>query len=89
MARKAMKTEENPERAIGFRAPDKIHGALKSIAANLEMNGQAIGDHIPYERDILQWLIADLYLAGPDQWPKRLSEARSSCLKLMQPMKTR
>lgn len=85
MARKAVKTDDLPERMLGFRAPDKIHGALKSIAAGLEMSGQTVGDSIPYERDILQWLIADLYLAGPDEWPKRLNDARNSCLKLLKP----
>jgi hypothetical protein len=30
---------------------------------------------VPYERDILVWLVGELYMEGPEKWADRLSKA--------------
>lgn len=63
------------DRTLGFRAPDEVHGALKQIAGRLEMSKTEIGGRVPYERDILIWLVSDLWMEGPDKWANRLARA--------------
>jgi hypothetical protein len=83
VARKAAATTEAKqlERVVSFRAPDTIHGALKQITGKLEMSQCRIGGRVPFERDILNWLVADLYQAGPSNWPKRIEAAHAQFAK--------
>ena len=83
MARKtAAKLEPKQlERVVSFRAPDTIHGALKQITGKLEMSQCKVGGRVPYERDILNWLVADLYMQGPENWPKRIETAHAQFVK--------
>jgi hypothetical protein len=83
VARKAaVKTESKQlERVVSFRAPDTIHGALKQITGKLEMSQCRIGGRVPFERDILNWLVADLYQAGPTKWPERIESAHAQFVK--------
>lgn len=87
MARvKARKKEaEKPplDRAIAFRAPNQVHGALKKITGQLEMTNTIIDDHIPYERDIITWMIGEMYLDGPDKWPERIKLAHDRYVQFM------
>jgi len=63
------------DRAIAFRAPATIHGALKQITGKLEMDDYQLDGRVPYERDILVWLVGELYMEGPEKWADRLSKA--------------
>lgn len=77
MARKSAIQEEpkHLERVISFRAPDTVHGALKQIVGRLEIGQNKVDGRVPYERDILNWLIGELYMDGPDKWAKRITDA--------------
>ena len=83
MARKsAVKSDPKQlERVVSFRAPDTIHGALKQITGKLEMSQCKINGRVPYERDLLNWLIGDLYMSGPENWPKRIEAAHAQFVK--------
>ena len=72
---KKAKTETRQDKAIAFRAPSEIHGALKHITGILEMHNFQVDGRIPFERDILSWLVADLYKEGPEHWAERLAGA--------------
>jgi hypothetical protein len=72
------KAEAKADRAIAFRAPDEIHGALKQIAGRLEMSKIQIDGRVPYERDILIWLVSDLWMEGPEKWASRLTKAHDN-----------
>lgn len=77
MARKAAVKEDpkQQERVVSFRAPDTVHGAIKQIVGRLEMTQCKIDGRVPYERDILNWLIGELYMEGPDKWANRVTNA--------------
>lgn len=83
MARKSASKVETKqlERVVSFRAPDTIHGALKQITGKLEMSQCRIGGRVPFERDILNWLVADLYQSGPSKWPERIEQAHAEFVK--------
>lgn len=74
----APKAESVQDRAISFRAPDEVHGALKQIAGRLEMSKTQIDGRVPYERDILVWLVSDLWMDGPEKWASRLAKAHDN-----------
>jgi hypothetical protein len=65
----------NEDRAIAFRAPHQIHGAIKQIVGKLEMDNFMIDGRVPYERDLINWLIGELFVDGPDQWADRIRDA--------------
>lgn len=76
MARKqAIKAEPQLERVVSFRAPDRVHGALKQIVGRLEMMQNEIGGRVPYERDVLSWLVGELFMEGPTAWASRMEQA--------------
>ena len=76
MARKqAVKAEPQLERVVSFRAPDRVHGALKQIVGRLEMMQNEIGGRVPYERDVLSWLVGELFMEGPTAWATRMGQA--------------
>ncbi len=70
-----------PDRQIAFRAPDIVHGGLKEIVGRLERNSFRIDQKPPSGQDILNWLIGELYMSGPDNWPKRIEFAHSQFVK--------
>ena len=82
-----MKTKVNPkpppteDRSIAFKAPRQIHGAIKQIVGKLEMDDFQIDGRVPYERDLINWLIGELYMSGPDNWPKRIESAHAQFVK--------
>ena len=65
------------DRAIGFKAPNEIHGVLKTIVGRLEISRTKIGGRVQYERDILTWLVSELWMEGPDKWEDRLVRAHN------------
>ena len=72
------KAEPPKDRAIAFRAPDEIHGALKQITGWLEMSKTQFDGRIPFERDVLMWLVSDLWMDGPDKWASRFTKAHDN-----------
>ena len=74
---KPTKVEANKDRAISFRAPEEIHGALKQIAGRMEMKKVKIDGRVPFERDILNWLVSELYMKGQDKWAESLNQANN------------
>jgi hypothetical protein len=82
MARKkSAATIEAPDRQIAFRAPDVVHGGLKEIVGRLERNSFRIDQKPPSGQDLLNWIIADLYMQGPENWPKRIETAHAQFVK--------
>lgn len=78
MATKQSKqSKASSDRAIAFRAPTEIHGALKQITGKLEMGNFHIDGRVPFERDVLVWLVGELYMEGPEKWGDRLAKAAS------------
>lgn len=81
MSAKPKKTTLQPksiaDRAIAFKAPTAIHGALKQITGKLEMSNIHVDGRVPFERDILVWLVGELYMEGPEKWAERLQKASS------------
>lgn len=78
MATKQSKqSKASSDRAIAFRAPTEIHGALKQITGKLEMGNFHIDGRVPFERDVLVWLVGELYMEGPEKWAERLQKASS------------
>jgi hypothetical protein len=77
-----MKTKVKPkpppteDRSIAFKAPRQIHGAIKQIVGRLEMDNVLIDGRVPYERDLINWLIGELYAEGPDRWASRIQTAQ-------------
>lgn len=49
--------------------------ALKQITGKLEMGNYCIDGRVPFERDILMWLVGELYMEGPEKWGDRLTKA--------------
>ncbi len=90
MARKksATNASETIERVISFRAPDSVHGALKMIVGRLEMTQCKIDDHVPYERDVLTWLLCDLYMDDQEKWPERLRKAHASYIEFQKKIRS-
>jgi hypothetical protein len=72
---------EAPDRQIAFRAPDVVHGGLKEIIGRLERNSFRIGQKPPSGQDLLNWIIADLYMQGPENWAKRVESAHAQFVK--------
>ena len=70
-------------RIVSFRAPDVIHGAIKQIAGKLEMASVKVDGKPPSGQDILTWLVSDLYMDGPDKWPKRVVDAHKRYVDLV------
>jgi hypothetical protein len=64
------------DRSIAFRAPNQIHGAIKQIVGKLEMDNVTIDGRVPYERDLINWLIGELYAEGPSNWASRIRDAK-------------
>lgn len=64
-----------PDRQLAFRAPDVVHGGLKEIVGRLEKKSFRIEGKPPSGQDILNWLIGELYMEGPDKWADRVTEA--------------
>lgn len=73
--KKPVEDKDSKDRAIAFRAPKEIHGALKQITGRLEMADIKIDGRTPFERDIMIWLVGELWMDGPDKWAPRLNEA--------------
>jgi hypothetical protein len=80
---KRVPKESVKDRAIAFRAPSQIHGALKQITGMLEMKEICIDGRIPYERDVLMWLVGELYMEGPEKWGERLARSSEKFKELM------
>jgi hypothetical protein len=80
MARKkAESVAEMPtERVLAFRAPDVVHGALKQIVGRLEMASCRVDGKNPSGQDVLNWMIGELYMQGPDKWAERIESAHTS-----------
>ena len=76
MARKSSVKEAPSERVVSFRAPERVHGALKQIVGRLEMMENQIGGRVPFERDILNWLVGELFMEGQDKWAERLEKSQ-------------
>lgn len=70
------KTRAAEDRSIAFRAPNQIHGAIKQIIGKLEMDNVMIDGRVPYERDVINWLIGELYAEGPAKWATRIQNAQ-------------
>jgi hypothetical protein len=70
-----------PDRQIAFRAPDVVHGGLKEILGRLERTSFRIGSKPPSGQDLMNWLIGDLYMQGPENWPKRIESAHAQFVK--------
>ena len=70
-------------RIVSFRAPDAIHGAIKQIVGKLEMASVKVDGKAPSGQDVLTWLISDLYMEGPDKWPKRINDAHKRYVDLV------
>lgn len=87
MARKQadLNIKQTEDRAIMFRAPNQIHGALKKIVGELEMNDFRIDGRVPFERDIMIWLLGELYMEGPEKWGQRLAKASIRYKEMVQP----
>lgn len=85
MARKkaADVIDSGPGRIVSFRAPDVIHGAIKQIAGKLEMASVKVDGKAPSGQDIMTWLVSDLYMDGPDKWPKRVMDAHKRYVDLV------
>lgn len=75
--------DNGPGRIVSFRAPDVIHGAIKQIAGKLEMASVKVDGKAPSGQDILTWLVSDLYMDGPDKWPKRVTDAHKRYVDLV------
>jgi hypothetical protein len=61
-----------PARKLAFAAPEHIHGAIKQIIGWVEMQGIQHNGKSLTERDLLNSLIAGLYMAGQSNWEKRI-----------------
>ena len=84
MARKqAVKAEPQAERVVSFRAPDRVHGALKQIVGRLEMMQNEVGGRVPYERDVLAWLVGELFMEGPANWATRIEKSHKQYQEFM------
>lgn len=79
-----MPKKQSEDRAIMFRAPNQIHGALKKMVGELEMNNSRVSGRVPFERDIMTWLVAELYMEGPEKWGSRLAKACEKYKSLVQ-----
>lgn len=64
-----------PDRQLAFRAPDIVHGGLKEIIGRLEKVSYRVDGAPVSGQDILNWLIGELYMDGPDKWAKRITDA--------------
>jgi len=80
----AKAVKPSPERTITFRAPSKVHGAIKQITGRLEMDNVQIAGRVPFERDVMVWLLGELYADGPEKWKERLIEAERKFTKLVE-----
>ena len=72
---KAGSVANAPDRQIAFRAPDIVHGGLKEIIGRLERISYRVDGKPTSGQDILNWLVGELYMEGPEKWPKRIAEA--------------
>jgi hypothetical protein len=64
-----------PDRQLAFRAPDIVHGGLKEIVGRLEKISYRVDGKPASGQDILNWLIGELYMDGPEKWPGRVTAA--------------
>ena len=66
---------DGQDRQLAFRAPDIVHGSLKEIVGRLEKVSYRVDGKPVSGQEILNWLIGELYMEGPDKWANRVTTA--------------
>ena len=82
------KIEADWSRKIAFAAPDQIHGAVKQIVGWAEMSGIHYNGKPLTERDFLNGLVADFYMANQDDWWNRIESNMTSFEKMQNTRQT-
>jgi len=67
-----------PARKMAFAAPEQIHGAVKQIIGWVEMQGIQHNGKSLTEKDLLNSLIAGLFMSGQANWEKRIESDLSA-----------